>query len=268
MPQPLTSIANQVRQNVIQMMFEAQESHLGSCLSCVEILVALYFKTLQISPSQSLDPNRDRFILSKGHAAASLYATLSAAGFFLKEKLQQYCQNGSVLAGHPIKQSLPGIEASTGSLGHGLAMGAGMALAAKFDQRDYKTFILLSDGECQEGSTWETALFSSHHQLNNLIVIVDNNQFQNNGAVKDILSLEPLTKKWQSFGWNIKVINGHNFRQLLKAFEKAKKQKNKPTVIIANTIKGKGISFMENNNLWHTKSLSEIEYQQALKELS
>ncbi|MCX6764119.1 MAG: transketolase [Candidatus Nealsonbacteria bacterium] len=260
-------ISKNVRRNILKMFFESQTAHLGSCLSVVDILSVLYFKTLSIDVKKPLDENRDRFILSKGHAVAALYAVLSQRGFFPIEILDTYCKDGSKLPGHSTKYSVPGIEASTGSLGHGLSMGAGIAIAAKKDLRNYRVFVLMSDGECEEGSVWEAAMFASHHKLDNLIGIVDYNKLQAFGRTNEITALEPLRDKWLAFGWQVKEINGHNFSEIQNAFSKIPFEKNKPSLLIANTVKGKGISFMEDKLEWHYKNLNKEDYKKALKEL-
>lgn len=259
--------AKWVRKKILKMIFNSQESHIGSALSCVDILAVLYFKILTIDPKNPWAENRDRFILSKGHAASALYATLSQRGFFPEEILNTYCLNGGKLSGHPTRQCVPGVEVSTGSLGHGLAMGAGMALAAKHDIKKYRIFVLLSDGECDEGSIWETALFVSHHKLDNLIAIIDYNKLQAFGRTNEVINLEPLVEKWAAFGWAVKEVNGHNYSDIEKAMSEIPFKKNKPSIIITHTIKGKGISFMEDKLEWHYKSPTKEEYNLALKEL-
>jgi len=263
-----SQISKGIRKKILRMTYESQTAHIGSSLSCADILTVLYFKILKIDPDNSLSENRDRFILSKGHAAAALYAALSQRGFFPEETLENYCKDGGKLPGHSTKGCVPGVEVSTGSLGHGLSMGAGMALAAKHDKKDYKTFVLMSDGECEEGSTWEAALFSAHHKLDNLIGIIDYNKLQAFGRTSEILNLEPLGKKWESFGWEVKEADGHNFSEIEKILSEIPFQKEKPSLMIAHTIKGKGISFMEDKLEWHYKNLNEEEYKSALQELS
>lgn len=262
-----TKIAKEIRKTIIETSFLAQSSHIGSSLSCVDILTALYFKILNIDPKNPKLKNRDRFILSKGHAAVALYSTLAERGFFEKEKLNNYCKDASKLAGHSTKNCLPGIEVSTGSLGHGLPMGVGMALAGKKDNKNYRVFVLLSDGELDEGSNWEAFLFASHHKLDNLIAIVDYNKFQAFGKTNKILNLEPLKEKFKAFGWNVKEINGHNFDDIVKSLSNLSKETNSPTIILANTKKGKGISFMEEKLEWHYKSLTKEQRDLAIKEL-
>jgi transketolase len=260
-------IATEIRREILKMHSGARTSHIGSSLSCVDILVALYFGVLNIDPGKPKDAGRDRFILSKGHAVSSLYAILAKRGFSRPEDLERYCSDGSTMPGHATLGSVPGIEVSTGSLGHGLSIGAGMALAGKMEKRGYKVYVLLSDGECNEGSVWETALFAKQHSLDNLVAIVDYNKMQALGNTDDILSLEPFADKWKMFGWNAKEANGHDIGALIECMKRITPNGNKPTVIIAHTVKGKGVSFMENKLLWHYKSPSEDEVETALKEL-
>jgi len=261
-------IANDIRKKILKMHFLSQESHIGSALSCADILTVLYFKILSIDPQNPLSENRDRFLLSKGHAASALYAVLSEKKFFDEKILDSFCQNGGKLPGHSTRNTIPGVEASAGSLGHGLPMATGIALAGKKDSKDYKIFVLISDGECDEGTTWESALFASHHKLDNLTVIIDYNKFQALGKTNEILNLEPLKEKWLAFGWQAIEINGHDFNEIEKALKAAPYQKGKPNVVIAHTIKGKGISFMENKLPWHYKSPNENEYKLANEELN
>lgn len=263
-----SQISKGIRNKILKMIFDSQASHIGSALSCVDILTVLYFKMLSIDPENPLDENRDRFILSKGHAATALYATLAQKGFFSEKILDKYCQDGNRLSGHSTIHCVPGVEVSTGSLGHGLAMGAGMALAEKRDNKNYRVFVLMSDGECDEGSVWEAAMFTSHHKLDNLTAIIDYNKLQAMGKTNEVVNLEPFAEKWQSFGWAVKEIDGHNFSEIEKCLSQVPFEKNKPSLIIAHTIKGKGISFMENKLVWHYKSPNKEEFERALKELN
>jgi len=260
-------IAIEIRREILEMIFSSRTSHIGSALSCVEILTALYFKILNIDPNNPQAQNRDRFILSKGHAVSALYAILASRKFFAKSLLKQFCKNGSSLPGHASHNCVPGVEVSTGSLGHGLTMADGIAMAGKRDKKNYRVFVLLSDGECDEGSTWEAILFAGHHKLDNLVAIVDYNKWQAFGRTKDVLDLEPFADKWRDFGWSAKEINGHNFQEIFKALGKIPFQKNKPSVLIAHTIKAKGLSFMEDKLESHYRSPSEEEYKKAIKEL-
>lgn len=264
----MEAIAKNIRRKVLEMIYRSSGAHIGSSLSCVDILTVLYFKILKIDPKNPSAEDRDRFILSKGHAVAALYAVLAKRGFFDEKFLETYCKNGTELVGHSTRASVPGIEATTGSLGHGLSMGAGMAFSGKNDGRNFRVFVLLSDGECQEGTTWQAALFASHHRLDNLIGIVDYNKLQALGKTNEVLNLEPFVKKWQDFGWSVKEADGHNFNDLEKSFFQIPFGENKPSLLIAHTIKGKGISFIEDKLISHYKEFSQEEYQQAKKELS
>lgn len=243
-------------------------SHIGSALSCVDILTVLYFKTMSVSPARPLWESRDRFILSKGHAASALYAVLAVKGFFPKKWLDGYSLDNGKLPGHATRGGIPGIEFSAGSLGHGLSVGCGLALNAKRESRKYRTFVLLSDGECDEGSTWEAALFAGHHGLDNLAAVIDYNKLQAFGRISDVLGLEPLAEKWKSFGWETKEIDGHNHAEIERSLAGIPCRKGRPTVIIAHTVKGKGVSFMEDRLVWHYKSPSQKEMELALKELN
>ena len=255
----LEDMAKEIRKKVVIMCFHAGGGHIAPSLSSVEILVGLYFKILKIDKNNYKSDNRDRFILSKGHASAALYAILAEKGIMNKNILNTFCQKGSILGGHPEKHLIPGVEFSSGSLGHGLSFGVGMAFAGKLDEKDYRVFTLLSDGECQEGSVWEAALFASHHKLNNLIAIVDHNKLQSLDQINNILSLNPLGDKWKSFGWEVREVDGHNLSQICDVLASVPFVKNKPSVLIANTVKGKGISFMENAPIWHYRLPSTTE---------
>lgn len=263
----LQKIAKEIRREVLKVVYNSKTPHIGSAFSVVEILVALYFRYLKISPELCLDNNRDRFILSKGHASAALYAVLARKGFITNEMFNQYSCNGGSLEEHPNLDVSKGIECTTGSLGHGLSVSVGMALAGKRDNKNYKVCALLSDGETQSGFVWEAAMFAAHHELDNLVAIIDYNKIQALGMVKDVLQLEPYEEKWKSFGWGTAVVDGHNFDELLSALSKIRFKEKKPNVIIANTIKGKGVSFMENQLLWHYRTPDEKELATALAEL-
>jgi transketolase len=258
--------ARKIRAHALRMVYGAKASHIGSCLSMADILAVLYTRILHVDPLDPKNPDRDRFILSKGHAAAILYATLAERGFFLPSELGSFCDRGSRLTGH-VSHGVPGIEVSTGSLGHGLPIAVGMALAARADGRSSKVFCLLSDGECDEGSTWEAILFAPHHNLENLVVIVDYNKIQSFGRVSEVLELEPLAEKWRAFRWNTIEVDGHDLVALEKNFLATPQCAGRPTVIIANTIKGKGVSFMEDKLEWHYKSPSVEQLDQALAEV-
>ncbi len=263
----LSASSKSLRKKILTIHYAANASHIGSSLSCVDIILALYSEILRIDPQHPYDPERDRFILSKGHAASALYVTLAHTGFFDPSVLNKYHQNGGCLAGHSTKDCVPGVEVSTGSLGHGLSIGAGMAIAARYDNRDSHTFVLLSDGECNEGAVWEAAMFSSRHELENLIAIVDYNKLQAFGRTDDVMRLEPFKDKWLAFGWGVKEIDGHNFDEILEACKSLPQRRKSPSVIIAHTVKGKGVSFMEDQLSWHYKSPNKEELETALKEL-
>jgi transketolase len=249
------------------MIHRAKSSHIGSAFSMAELLAVLYSQILRVDPSDPQCPERDRFILSKGHACAALYAVLAERGFFPADWLDDFYRDGSRLLGHASHSSVPGVEVSTGSLGHGLAIACGMALAARRDGQAYRVFVLLSDGECDEGSTWEAALFAPHHRLDNLIVIVDYNKIQSLGSVKEVLDLEPLVAKWEAFGWAAREIDGHDVRQIEQTLSRAPFEQGKPSCVIAHTVKGKGVSFMENKLLWHYRTPDAEEMARALAEL-
>lgn len=260
-------IARRIRIHCVNMTHRAKSSHIGSSLSMVDLLAVLYNGVLRIDPANAEWPDRDRFILSKGHACAALYAALAERGFFPIDWLDTFCQNGSRLAGHVTHTRIPGVEVSTGSLGHGLSMATGMALVAKRDVRPYRVFALLSDGECDEGSTWEATLFASQHQLDNLVAIVDYNKIQSLDHVKKVMDLEPFVKKWQSFGWGAREIDGHNVTEIHQTLSQVPFKPRHPSCVIAHTTKGKGVSFMEDKVLWHYRSPQGEEYELAMAEL-
>jgi len=264
---PSAAFAKRIRRRALQMVYTAKSSHLGSIFSTVDLLAVLYGQILRHDPSRPDWPERDRFILSKGHACAGLYAALSERGFFPESWLEEFYVNGGHLAGHATHVGLPGVEVSTGSLGHGLALGAGMALVAKRENRGFRVFVMLSDGECDEGSTWEAALFAPFHQLDNLTAIIDYNKIQSFGTVKEVLDLEPFGAKWRAFGWSVREIDGHNLSEIEETLESVPSQPGRPTCIIAHTIKGKGVSFMENKVLWHYRTPDPEEFRLALAEL-
>lgn len=261
------TLATQIRAHALRMVHRARSSHIGTSLSEADLLAVLYGGVLRIDSSRPDWPDRDRFILSKGHGCAAVYAALAEKGFFPKDWLDTYCQDGSCLSGHITHHGVPGVEASTGSLGHGLSIGCGIALAGRHDGRHYRVFVLLSDGECDEGSTWEAALFAPHHRLDNLVAIVDYNKIQSFGTVKEVLDLEPLAGKWQAFGWATREIDGHDLAQIEKALLSVPFESGRPSCIIAHTVKGKGVSFMEGQLAWHYKSPSNEQLSQALAEL-
>ncbi|MDP9268091.1 MAG: transketolase [Acidobacteriota bacterium] len=264
----LKRIARSLRIDIIKMIGAAGSGHPGGSLSEVELLTALYWRVLRHDPKDPQWRDRDRFILSKGHGVPALYAALAHAGYIDPALLMTLRKLGSPLQGHPDKRMLPILEASTGSLGQGISIGIGTALAAKLDQLDYHTFVMIGDGESQEGQIWEAAMFAPFHKLNNLTVIVDNNKQQLDDFTDKILSLKPLAEKWKSFGWNVEEIDGHDFAQVIPALEKARANPSeKPTCVIANTVKGKGVSFMEHQVKWHGVAPKPEEVEAAVKEL-
>jgi len=252
----LEEISATARHLMVDSLICAGCGHPGGAFSSVEALVALYFEAMKIRPKNPKWNGRDRFILSKGHSSVALYAVLSLRGFFRRDVLATFRQNGSSLGGHPNMHNVPGVEMSTGSLGHGLSIGAGLALAAKMDCKRFRTFVLMGDGETQEGSIWEAAMFSSHYKLDNLVGIVDRNCLQMCGSTETMMALEPYRDKWAAFGWSVKSADGHNMREIVSVLEQAPFKKNKPSLVILNTVKGKGISFMENDFQWHSKAIS------------
>ena len=259
--------AAQLRGKVIELSHAAQAAHLASSLSCCDIVAAAYWSVLNVDPAQPRNPLRDRFILSKGHAAAALYSALAFKGFFPVEELQTYCQDGGRLAEHPPANILPGVEAATGSLGHGLPIGCGMALAGRIRGETYRIFALLSDGENNEGSVWEAAMFAAAQKLDNLCVIVDYNKWQATARSNDTLMLAPLRDKWAAFGWDAREIDGHDVEALAAAMRNVPNGSGKPVALIAHTIKGKGVSFMENNPKFHGTAPTRDECARALAEL-
>ncbi|MFW5986136.1 MAG: transketolase [Halanaerobiales bacterium] len=262
----LEDIARDLRINTLEMINRRGAGHPGGSLSCAEIITTLYFKIMNIYPDKPEDPDRDRFILSKGHASAILYAALARRGFFAGEDLKEWGKIDCHLQGHPEKNKTPGIDMTTGILGHGVSVGAGLALSAKLDNRDYQTYVLLGDGEIQGGIVWEGALMPSRFKLNNLTLILDYNGIQLDGFVNDIMPLEPLVEKWESFNYKVIEVDGHNIEELLNAFDLAKNI-HQPVMIIAYTTKGKGVSFMEDRNEWHGMPPDEQQLQSAVKEL-
>ncbi|MCI5773428.1 MAG: transketolase [Erysipelotrichaceae bacterium] len=256
-----------IRKNIIKMVANANSGHLGGALSAVEILTVLYFEIMNIDENNLNSFDRDRFVLSKGHASALLYAVLNERGL-LQDDLLSYRMLDSNLQGHPNMNLVAGVDMSTGSLAQGLASAVGMAMANKLANRNHRIYVLLGDGECEEGEVWEAAMAAAHYKLDNLCVIVDNNGLQISGNIENVMNPLPLDEKFRSFGWNVNVVNdGHDILKLKKAFDEAKKISNKPSIIIAKTIKGKGISFMENKVEWHGKTLDQKNYFQALNEL-
>lgn len=263
----LQEIAKNVRVDIIKSTFCAGSGHPGGSLSSVELITALYFEVMNVDPKNPEMEGRDKFVLSKGHAAPLQYAVLAERGFFDKDKLVTLRKLGSKLQGHPNVHYVPGVEMSTGSLGHGISVCTGMAVANKLDNNPGRIYTLLGDGELQEGIVWEAAMAAGHYKLDNLTAIVDNNGLQIDGRNDDVMTVKPIDEKFKAFGWNVICIDGHNFDEILQAFETAKNTKGKPTVIIAKTIKGKGVSFMENEAGWHGKAPNEEQAKQAVAEL-
>ena len=261
-----TKLARDARLHCVNMVFQARASHIASALSIVDILSVLYHNILNVFASDPTNSNRDRFILSKGHACVGVYAILHELGFINNEMLETYGEDNSILMNH-ISHKVPGVEFSTGSLGHGLSFGVGKALIAKKRNKTWNTFVLMSDGEMQEGSNWEALMFGAHHKLDNLVAIIDYNNLQSLTTVDKTLNIRPLDKKLISFGWHVIEADGHDHNDLTHAFKEAKLVKNKPTIVIANTIKGKGVSFMENKVEWHYKSPSKKELERAIADI-
>jgi transketolase len=261
-------LAWKIRRHGIEMTHISHGSHIGAILSVADIIGVLYNDIANVNPENPKMSERDRVILSKGHAGAAIYAALAEKGFFDVEELKTHYADGSRLSGHVSHKGVPGVEFSTGSLGHGLSVAAGMAYAAKKDQKNHRVFVILGDGECDEGSVWEAALMANHYKLNNLVAIIDHNKMQSLDFCENTIALAPFADKWKAFGWNVLDIDGHDHALLKEAFNNASLSTEKPTVIIANTIKGKGISFMENNILWHYRFPHEgEEYDSAVAEL-
>lgn len=263
----IEEMACQLRQDIIEMLVSSKSGHPGGSLSAAEILAVLYFQVMNIDPSNPEWPERDRFVLSKGHAAPVLYAVLAEKGYFPREELRHLRQTGHFLQGHPDMKKVPGVDMSTGSLGQGISVAAGMALAGKIDQKSYRVYCVIGDGEVAEGLVWEAAMAAAHYQLDNFLVILDNNGLQIDGTNEKVMKSSPLADKWRSFGWNVIESDGHNVTELLSSLDLAKNIKGKPTIIIAKTIKGKGVSFMENEAGWHGNAPSPEQGETALLEL-
>lgn len=260
-------LALAIRRHAVEMTHLGKSSHVGSVLSIADILAVLYGKVMAVDAKQPHWSARDRFILSKGHAGAGVYAALAERGFISREQLRTHYQNGSSLSGHVSSKGIPGVELSTGSLGHGLGVGTGMALAAKRARRSNRVFVLMSDGECDEGSNWEAIMFAAHHKLDNLVVAIDYNNLQSLGLVSNTLALEPFADKWRAFGWHVNEIDGHNHEELQNSLDVVAGERRTPSVVICHTTKGKGVSFMENQVLWHYRSPQGNEYSMACAEL-
>ncbi|MCC2314011.1 transketolase [Cellulomonas xiejunii] len=259
--------AMQRRIEVIDLIRAAGNGHMAGSLSCLDILTVLYERVLRVSPSTTRDPGRDRFILSKGHAVEALYVVLAEFGFIPRSDLNSYLRFGTKFVGHATR-SIPGIEQSTGALGHGLSLGVGIAIAGRSDALDYRTYVLLGDGELAEGSVWEAAMSASHYALGNLVAIVDRNRLQIAGTTKEILDTEPLADKFRSFGWDVREVDGHDVTQLASVLDRSEPAGARPLAVLANTVKGKGVSYMEDNIAWHHKVPTPEEYAIALAELS
>lgn len=259
--------AYKIRREILKMTTEAGSGHPSGSLSCVDVIVALYFHVMHHNPKNPHWSERDRFILSKGHAAPAVYAALAEAGYIDPKELKNFRKLGSILQGHPDRNRVAGIENSSGSLGNGLAVANGMALAGKIDGKNYMVYVLLGDGECQEGLIWESAMFSAHYKLDNIIAIVDRNGLQIDGPTERVMGLEPFAKKWEAFGWNVLEVDGHDLAAIIDALERARETKGRPTVVIAHIIKGRGVPFKEWVTSFHGKPLSREECERALKEL-
>jgi transketolase len=260
-------LARRIRRHTLHMTSRGGSSHIGSIFSIADIVAVLYGKVARFDPIQPRHPDRDRILLSKGHAAAAIYAVLAELGFFPVELLATHYQDGSKLSGHVSHKGIPGVECSTGSLGHGLPVSTGLAYAAQRHGQQHRVFTIMSDGECDEGSNWEAILFAAHHQLSQLVAIVDYNKLQSLAAVDDTLRLEPFSDKWRSFGWSVQEVDGHDHVALQTALEAAPLDPSKPSCILAHTTKGKGVSFMENSVLWHYRAARDSEFDAALAEL-
>ncbi|MCF6465470.1 transketolase [Clostridium sp. Cult2] len=263
----LEIVANNMRINIINMLKEAKSGHPGGSLSACEILAALYFREMKVDPKNPDWEDRDRFVLSKGHAAPVLYAALAEKGYFPKEELMKLRKINSMLQGHPDMKGTPGVDMTTGSLGQGIAAANGMALAGKLDNKDYRVYVLIGDGESQEGIVWEAAMLAGHYKLDNITVFLDHNGLQIDGTNLEVMNINPIDEKFKSFGWHVIEADGHSFKEIFKALDEAKNTKGKPSIIIAKTIKGKGVSFMEDQAGWHGKAPSEEEAVKAIDEL-
>lgn len=262
----LAKKANEIRKGAVTAVYSAQSGHPGGSLGIADVLAYLYFKEMNIDPKNPKSDDRDRFVLSKGHNSPALYATLAERGFFPKEDLKTFRNKNSYLQGHPDMKNTPGVDMSTGSLGLGISTACGMALSAKISEKKYRVWTVLGDGECQEGQVWEAAMFAAHYGLNNLCAFVDSNGLQIDGPVSEVMNPNPLDEKFKAFGWNVIVIDGHDFDQIEMAVKSAKTS-SKPTAVICKTVKGKGVSFMENNVAWHGAAPNDEQYEIAMKDL-
>lgn len=262
----LEKMANRIRRDIIHAVYSAQSGHPGGSLSGVEILTYLFFEEMKIDPKESKKKERDFFVMSKGHATPLYYSVLSERGYFERELLEGFRKIDSILQGHPVR-GIPGVDMSTGSLGQGISTAVGMALSQKLDKSNYQTYVLMGDGEANEGIVWEALMSAAHYKLDNLTVFMDHNGLQIDGKNEDVMNIEPIGDKFRAFGWEVINIDGHSFKEIKEAIDKAKTIKEKPTLILAKTIKGKGVSFMENDYNWHGKAPNEEEYKKAMKEL-
>ncbi len=263
----LSIIANKVRKNALTAVYSASSGHPGGSLSIADVLTLLYFEVMNVDPKNPKDENRDRFVLSKGHCAPALYGTLAERGFFPVDDMKTFRNVSSYLQGHPDMNKVAGVDMSTGSLGQGVSVAGGMALAAKLDKKDYRVYSVLGDGELEEGQVWEQAMFAAHYKLDNLTIFVDNNGLQIDGNIADVMNPNPIDEKFKAFGWNVIVTDAHDFEKLLDAVEQAKAAKGKPTAVIMKSTKGKNVSFMENNPAWHGAAPNKEQYEQAIAEL-
>jgi transketolase len=263
----LEGIARKLRANIVRMIAAAGSGHAGGSLSATDVITYLYFCRMRIDPGNPRWPDRDRFILSKGHCCPALYAALAERGFFAEDILWTLREVGSTLQGHPDMNKTPGVDMTTGSLGQGISSAVGIALGGKLDGRSYRVYCMIGDGELQEGQVWEAAMAAAHHKLDNLVLFVDNNKLETDGPTKSIISVEPVAPRFQAFGWNAWDIDGHDFRQIHEAVERAADSRDRPSVIVADTVKGKGVSFMEGNHKWHSGPTSPGQTEQALREL-
>ena len=264
----LKKIATDIRIGAVEAVYHAKSGHPGGALSAADMLACLYFSELRINPKYPDNPERDRFVLSKGHSCPGLYSAMALRGYFDREDLKRFRHLGSITQGHPDMKSIKGIDMSAGSLGQGFSCACGMALAGKIDKKDYRVYTMIGDGESQEGQVWEAIMFASHYKLDNLCLMIDNNGLQIDGKVSDVMNTMPYESKLEAFGWHVVTIDGNNISQILSAFEEAKATKGKPTAIVAKTVKGKGVSFMENEAGWHGKAPNDSEYEQAMAELT
>lgn len=261
----LSSIALKIRKDIVKMIHSAKSGHPGGSLSCTDILTALYFSEMNIDPKNPKKEDRDRFVLSKGHAAPALYATLAEKGFFDKEELSSLRKIDSILQGHPDMKNIPGVDMSTGSLGQGFSAACGMAMASKMDNASWRVYTILGDGEIQEGIIWEAAMSAAHYKLDNIVAFLDYNGLQIDGKTKDVMDLGSVCDKFKSFGWNVYEIDGHDFEQILSSLDMARQSEGKPSIVVAKTIKGKGVSFMENEASWHGNAPNDEQLKNALE---